>query len=147
MGIKDRKWPVQRSTTDCSIGRGVVGGGRGGEVVCEKGAVQTRVSWKWCSLSYWGLRPEMKFCPNYVRFSSDVKRWCPPKVFVVTLMTIGPVKSVRHFSADVNLFMYCPCLLPVKGKSGVGRPHNTLLIIVGFVKNGAKKKKKRQWMT
>jgi hypothetical protein len=22
MGIKDRKWPVQRSTTDCSIGRG-----------------------------------------------------------------------------------------------------------------------------
>jgi hypothetical protein len=47
MGIKDRKWPVQRSTTDCSIGRGGGVGGRGrrgGEVACEKGAVQTRVS-------------------------------------------------------------------------------------------------------
>jgi hypothetical protein len=46
MGIKDRKWPAQRSTTDHSIGRGG-GGGRGtrrGEVFCEKGAVQTRVS-------------------------------------------------------------------------------------------------------
>jgi hypothetical protein len=78
MGIKDRKWPVQRSITDCSIGRGR----GGGEVVCEKGAVQIRVSWKWRSHSYWGLRPEMKFCPNFVRFSSEMKRWCPPKVCV-----------------------------------------------------------------
>jgi hypothetical protein len=44
MGTKDRKWPVQRSTTDCSVGRGGGRGRRGGEVVCEKGAVQRRVS-------------------------------------------------------------------------------------------------------
>jgi len=41
--------------------------------------------------------------------------------------------------ADVNLFMYSPCLLPVRGKSGVGLAHIMLLIIVRFVKIGAKK--------
>ena len=59
MRIKDRKWPVQRSTTDCSVGRGGGEEGgrgrRGGEVVYEKGAVQTRVSWKWLNHPFRGL--------------------------------------------------------------------------------------------
>lgn len=55
------------------------------------------------------------------------------------VVTIGPVKSMRRFRADVNLFMYSSCLLPVQGKSGVGLLHIMLLIIASFVKIGAKR--------